>query len=79
MRNRHAAASCLALSHHPAVSCSGVSHATLPWNASSPRMSLAFNVEFVDPEYYKATLGDKARSKDQTFVRLMGDDMLPDG
>ena len=42
-------------------------------------MSLAFNVEFVDPEYYKATLGDKARSKDQTFVRLMGDDMLPDG
>eukprot|EP01052_Picozoa_sp_SAG31_P001413 SAG31_NODE_48_length_30945_cov_16.254263_13_plen_101_part_00 len=54
----------------------GIRHATTPWNGTDgPRLSMAFNVEFVDPEFYKRWFGDKSVASDQHWTPLMSDAM----
>jgi hypothetical protein len=56
----------------------GVQHATEPWAGDSPRLSMAFNVEFVDPEYYKEMRGADSIANNQKWTKLMGDDLVVD-
>ena len=54
----------------------GAAH-RLPWDdKSEPRISIAFNVELVDPEWTKSQLADPSTSKapNQKWVKLMGGD-----
>ncbi len=49
----------------------------MPWTETSePRISIAFNVELVDPEWTRTQLADPSTSKapNQKWVKLMGDD-----
>lgn len=38
-------------------------------------MSMAFNIEFIDPEFYKQWFGEKSVASEQHWIPLMSDEI----